>query len=1093
MTPETPTIPRVGMLATVRNRRGVISNIKAWGDAKTSEQLHLVTIEFSDADGEPEETLLWERERSPVVLEPNALPRVDVEPPMYMDEFLALQRATRWTAITPFLSPADPTRQADPVPTAPVYGAVSADDFQLVPLARAMRMPRVSLLLADDVGLGKTVEAGLILAELVRKRRIRRVLIITPAALRTQWQQEMEDKFALGFDIVDKTATHRLQKDMGLDANPWRALPRIITSYHYLRQPDVLEQFIANCRATQGQAGHSSAQLPWDLLIVDEAHNLMPSNFGQDSDLADMLRLLTPWFEHRLFLTATPHNGHTRCFSGLLEQLDPVRFTRTPSFTDKERAMIGDVLIRRLKSEINAQDKDAGRPPRFATRHLEPLPLYLARAEKDLASAVRAFCAALKRQLVAAPEARTVLNFAIEVLRKRLLSCPTTFADSWLRFKAGLATAEAAQASEVLAARRALEEDLDDDQEHESRNLHAAHVVGAWMHPYLGQLGDEVAAVDAALQALQLTELPVTRKQPKADARYDRLRELISQRLRSGHTWGDEERLIVFTEYKTTLDYLAHRLAQDFGAADGANDGAIAQLYGGMGDDEREPIKRAFNDPASPLRILLATDAASEGLNLQHTARLLVHFEIPWNPARMEQRNGRVDRHGQARDVTIYHFASDDDADLAFVARVLDKVNDIREDLGSVGELFDAAFQRRMMELADDQAVLNDLEREIATRRHASDDARITTPERGSQERERLTQLLADLDLTPQSLQDTLRLALGLGAAQDPLQGPDAQGRMRLRSPLPARWQAVASDSLRLPGERGVAGALPWLVFDHRYFIHTINGRPVFRPAPDTVLMHLGHPLMRQVLTSFARLRFPGGRSEFAAPSRWLVTRGAVPPGADALLLLTVEELGINTLRETFHHWVRTLALPITRGQLGAPQPYAGPHAAPAPAVQDPASAAAARALWDEVDREAKAWLASYRQQLSATLATELQAAGAQATEREKTAFTQRITEVANLQRQQSIDKIRREIEERRSQHLQLSLLEDANDKAERELRDLQDELKRRQGQFGDLRQRLEQERERILHHVLPQRYALLGQAQVFPVTLEIRLPEVTP
>lgn len=418
---ESPSIPRVGMLATVRNRRGVISAVEPFGDSKTSSLLHLVTIEFSDADGDAEESLLWERERGPVVLEPNALPRIDREPPMKHDEFLALQRATRWSALTPFLSASSAQQRSEPVPTAPVYGAVSVDDFQLVPLARAMRMPRVSLLLADDVGLGKTVEAGLILAELIRKRRIRRVLIITPAALRTQWQQEMEEKFSLGFDIVDKAATHKLQKEMGLDANPWRALPRIITSYHYLRQQDVLEQFIANCESIKQRGG---AQLPWDLLIVDEAHNLMPSNFGEDSDLARMLRVLTPHFEHRLFLTATPHNGHTRCFSGLLEQLDPVRFTQTPAFTDKERKMIGDVLIRRLKSEINEQDRQAGRVPRFARRYLEPLPLYMFKAEKELAVAVRAFCAQLKSLIRAAPEARMVLNFAIEILRKRLLSCP---------------------------------------------------------------------------------------------------------------------------------------------------------------------------------------------------------------------------------------------------------------------------------------------------------------------------------------------------------------------------------------------------------------------------------------------------------------------------------------------------------------------------------------------------------------------------------------------------------------------------------------------------------------------------------------------
>lgn len=203
----------------------MISAVDPFAARHDAQLLHMVTIEFSDSDGEAEETLLWEREREPVLLEPNALPRIALDAPMRMRDFLALQRATRWTAVTPFLSARSPQTRAELVPTAPVYGAVSADDFQLVPLARAMRMPRVSLLLADDVGLGKTVEAGLILAELVRKRRIRRVLILTPASLRTQWQQEMEDKFSLGFDIVDKAATHKLQKDMGWTPTPGARCP----------------------------------------------------------------------------------------------------------------------------------------------------------------------------------------------------------------------------------------------------------------------------------------------------------------------------------------------------------------------------------------------------------------------------------------------------------------------------------------------------------------------------------------------------------------------------------------------------------------------------------------------------------------------------------------------------------------------------------------------------------------------------------------------------------------------------------------------------------------------------------------------------
>lgn len=668
-----------------------------------------------------------------------------------------------------------------------------------------------------------------------------------------------------------------------------------------------------------------------------------------------------------------------------------------------------------------------------------------------------------------------------------------TFADSWLRFKAGLAETEATQASEVLAARRATLEDLDDDLESESRSLHAVHVVGAWMHPYLEALANEVAAVDTALRALKLDQLPVINRVPTADARFDRLKDLVHQRLRNAEAWNPEERLIVFTEYKTTLDYLVQRLEREFGA----DSGAFIQLYGGMNEDERERIKLSFNDPTSPVQILIATDAASEGLNLQHTARLLMHYEIPWNPSRLEQRNGRIDRHGQSRDVTIFHFASDDDADLNFVARVLEKVNGIREDLGSVGELFDAAFQRRMMELNEDKDVLSDLDRDISTRQRASDDARVQTQERGIEERARLEQLLKDLDLNPLSLQSTLRIALGLGSTQEPFDAPDAAGRTRLRSPLPSRWQAVVDDSLRMNSLKGVQGAMPWLVFDQQHFIQTINGRPVFRPSADTVLMHLGHPVMRQALTSFARLRFPGGQNDFTPPSRWVVTRGKVPEGVQALLLLTVEEMGVNELRETFHHWVRTVSLPIQADKLGQALPYSGPSCPDADDLQanssDPAAIALARDLWDEVDAEVRFWLTNYKASLTQVLLNELKDAGSEAAVREKDAFELRINEVASLQRNQSIEKLRREIEEHRATYLQYALFEDADERAERELRDLQDELKRRQTQFGDLLQRLKDEKERILERVLPSRFRLRGTAQVFPVTIEIRLPEARP
>jgi SNF2 family DNA or RNA helicase len=179
------------MLATIRNRRGIISSVDVFSSDSTEGQLHLVRIEYTDSDGVPEDTVLWEREHGRDLLEPNALPRVEAEPPMEPREFDAIVRAARWSALTPFLHP-DGTRRSPEMPiSAPFFGAVQVDDFQLVPLLKALQMPRVSLLLADDVGLGKTVEAGLILTELLIRRRVRRVLILTPASLSQQWQREM--------------------------------------------------------------------------------------------------------------------------------------------------------------------------------------------------------------------------------------------------------------------------------------------------------------------------------------------------------------------------------------------------------------------------------------------------------------------------------------------------------------------------------------------------------------------------------------------------------------------------------------------------------------------------------------------------------------------------------------------------------------------------------------------------------------------------------------------------------------------------------------------------------------------------------------
>jgi superfamily II DNA or RNA helicase len=597
----------------------------------------------------------------------------------------------------------------------------------------------------------------------------------------------MRDKFALAFDEVDRASTWALRRRLGLDANPWRMFPRAVASYDYLKQPDVLAEFAAASRTSEG-----SPHLPWDLLIVDEAHNLAPAAFGADSGLTKMLGVVAPMFEHRLFLTATPHNGYTQSFSGLLERLDPVRFSRTDELSPSERRRIEEVLVRRLKREINAQTT----PPRFAERTLEAVPLDLTAAERELMAACEHFRAKVKALTRARGRAhRQAGAFAVEVLAKRLLSCPVTFADSWHRYQQGASETEA-DAADVQAAERAAREELDDDREAESRLSHAAVTVGAWLRPLAADLANETAQIEQALRHLTL-QTPSSTLLPREDSRFDALCRLIDSRIRHEKGWKDDERLIVFTEYKTTLDYLVRRLRERHTDPNGR---VILELFGGP-DCDRDSIIAAFNDPLDPVRVLIATDAASEGLNLQETARYLLHYDVPWNPARLEQRNGRLDRHGQARDVVVHHFATDEDADLKFLAYVVNKAHTIREDLGSLGELFDAAFEKRFIENEDADRLRGALDREIARaagRVEVPRDATAIAREDGTPELERLRALAREVDFDPEALKDTLESAMALKVGRPRFDGPDAAGRLRLRPDYAPDWAATIDDALRL-------------------------------------------------------------------------------------------------------------------------------------------------------------------------------------------------------------------------------------------------------------------------------------------------------
>lgn len=1082
----TSTLPREGMMAVVRNRRAIISGVKPF-DAAEEGRFHLIAVEYTDGTGAESDELLWEVEPGTELLEPETLPPVESAAPMDPQELDAMVRASRWSALTPSL-PFSGLDDDRPPLAAPLYGGIYPEAYQLVPVLRALEMPRVALLLADAVGLGKTIQAGMVLRELMLRRRIRRVLVLCPAALRTQWRDEMQEKFALPFAIVDRPETLRLQREIGVDANPWRTHDRIIASYHYLKQPDVLEQF----RST-GEP-QEDGLLRWDLLIVDEAHNLAPASFGSDSDVSRMLQRIAPWFEHRVFLTATPHNGHTRSFSGLLEVLDPVRFTRKSKLDDEDLRRVGEAVIRRLKSEINDCYTSLGEPARFSERYVEALPaLHFGSHERALQLAVRDFRKALNKALRGADhQERTAASFATEVLQKRLLSGPWAFGQSWLALMEGLETPEEnAGATAVTRARDAQADDTDDDAERESRQRHADRTIGAWLRRWQGTVAAELAEITRHVAAIGVSRVPpgldrnahlgevASRAiRVKADARLRALEALLDEKLRDAQTWRGDERLVIFTEYLATLDYLHARLRARYGEGDW-----ILTLYGGMNDADRDAVKHAFNNPRGPARVLVATDAAGEGLNLQRAARHLLHWDIPWNPARMEQRNGRLDRHGQERDVFVFHFDSTDDDSMRFLGKVLAKRSRTREDRVVTDEIFADAILAHFAEEEDAEASEERLDRVIVRatveNSDAADDLPAANPLPGAEDQARLEALKAELDLSPETLRETLETALAIEAGRPRLQS-DGTGRDRLLPPIPALWRELIDHTLR---EGGPSGPLLALVFDPAHYVQPRNGRPVYIPEPDSRLLHLGDTLYHRVMSTFARYRFPGGPS---AATRWTARTGEVPEDADALVLLTVEELAVNELREPCHHWVRTLAFPVYGERLGEALPHRPARDWNAPPT--PADRLAARDVWDEIEDALKERVRALQAELTASLAGRMQASGKAVRELEKRRFERRRKELERAVGENQLARIAKEAEKIRAKALQLSLFSEIDQETQKRLADLEAELALRKSHYEQVQERLAAEAERTLERVLPLRYALRGEARVYPIAVEIRL-----
>lgn len=803
--------PEPGQLVEVRRRQWVVADVNSAG-LDTGKPQHCLTLSSIDEDGLGEELqVVWEIEPGAQVIERAGLPSVTGQDDS--DTLDAFLDAVRWGAATNadrgFLQ-------------APFRSGVSIEDFQLDPLVRAIDMARVNLLIADDVGLGKTIEAGLVIQELLLRHRARTVLIVCPASLQEKWRVEMLEKFGLDFRVVDTDYIKQLRRERGIHANPWTSHPRLITSMDWAKGGEGLR---AMRDVIPAHVGHPRK---FDLLVVDEAHNVAPAagaHYALESQRTRFVRAIGPHFQHRLFLTATPHNGYTESFTSLLELLDDQRFARN-ILPDEKR--LSQVMIRRLKSDL----VDAQGNPLYARRTLQALEVPYTAEEREIHRKLDDYCVSRER---AAGKAGNGFGttFVNRLLKKRLLSSPAAFATTIEKHVASLSEARPAKpdtmADRILyKAILKADEDYADDREVENAQGEAVEEATRRASPLTAEQRGMLDELRAWAQ----------RARNQADSKAKAILDWVTSNLKPDGQWNDR-RVILFTEYRTTHQWIHQILASH-----GFGGERLAQLHGGLSQEEREPIKAAFqaSPQDSPVRILLATDAASEGIDLQNHCNRLIHLEIPYNPNVMEQRNGRIDRHGQReKEVLIWHPVDGGDAGGASVGghgedilRALRKLDSMRADMGSVNPVIAPQMSGLI------EGSLRDLDTSLAEARiaRAKDFVRAERElkERVAKLHERLLTTQQDFHLTPDHVSMAVKTGLAL-AGRPPLEPAELDGAPSgsvFRMPaLSGSWSRCL-EGLRNPHTQRIRP----ITFDHA----VASGRD------DVVLVHLNHRLVQMCL-----------------------------------------------------------------------------------------------------------------------------------------------------------------------------------------------------------------------------------------------------
>lgn len=538
-------------------------------------------------------------------------------------------------------------------------------------------LPRQPLryVLADDPGAGKTIMAGLFIRELLMRADAKRILIVSPGSLVEQWQDEMFEKFGLNFSLFT-----REQMDQSRSGNPFDDVDLMIARMHQISRS---EELLEKLRLTH-----------WDLVVVDEAHKFSASYFGNKvskTKLFQLGELLGTITRHFLLMTATPHSGKEEDFQLFLSLLDSDRFYGK-SRDGAHKVDVSDLMRRMVKEEMFRFDGTHLFPERrayTANYKLSDLEAALYTAVTDYVKeemnradnldgqrkgAVGFALTALQRRLASSPEA------IYQSLKRRRQRLTRRVEDEKLRQRGQVVAETMAQYGSGRGANGQPEDIWESDESmsaDEYENFEEAVVDQATAAQTIQELEAEILILEGLEeQARQVVHSGQDRK-------WDELSNLLQNTPEMREADGRQRKLIIFTEHKDTLNYLAVRIRGLLGEV--GNEDAVVLIHGGIRREERRKTQEMFrNDPG--VRVLVATDAAGEGVNLQN-ASLMVNYDLPWNPNRLEQRFGRIHRIGQTEVCHLWNMVAAETREGDVFQRLFEKLEIERAALG--GRVFD--------------------------------------------------------------------------------------------------------------------------------------------------------------------------------------------------------------------------------------------------------------------------------------------------------------------------------------------------------------------------------------------------------------------